>query len=150
MYKAVKLSDTPELIDFLANHEALTLAVPIDGKGTTHAAAMLFYNTTDPFRFYFVAEKNTEKFTLLDKNRVVPCAVVVGTERHTPFSLQMRGELRELDVLQNKQLIQAYYEKLNNHYDDVFNPKNGFLEFTPKWARFIDYSKGYDRYLLSL
>jgi hypothetical protein len=62
----------------------------------------------------------------------------------------MRGKLKEIDPNDNKNIIDEYYKKLNNHTDDINNPSSCLLVFTPDWARFTDYAKGYDRHFLDL
>jgi general stress protein 26 len=150
MVDKVKLSDRSKLVDFLNSHEALTMANPIDNEGTLHASAMLYYCTVDPLRFYFVTARDTDKCKPLKANKILQCAIVVGTERHTPFSIQMRGYVKEVKTSDNKGVIDGYYKKLKNHYDDVNDPANVLLEYTPTWARFTDYSEGYNRYYLDL
>ena len=150
MIDTVKLKDCPKLVDFLMSHEALTMANSIDKKGTIHAAAMLYSCSVSPLRFYFVTSRDTDKYKLLKINKTVQCAVVVGTERGTPFSVQMRGDIREIEPSQNQRIIDDYYKKLNNHYDDINDPVNCLLEYMPTWARFTDYSKGYTRHYLDL
>ena len=98
MTKPVKISECSGLMDFLASQKALTMAVPIDTDGTVHAAAMIFYNTVKPFRFYIITARDTEKCKLLKSNSSINCAVVVGTEKGTPFTLQMRGKISEIAV----------------------------------------------------
>jgi general stress protein 26 len=150
MVEKVKLADHPKLIDFLKSHETLNMANPIDDRGTLHASAMLYHCTVDPLRFYIVTARDTEKCKLLKNDKTVQCAVVIGTERHTPFSIQMRGSFKEIESKDNQEIIGAYYKKLDNHYDDINDPKNCLLEYTPTWARFTDYSEGYVRHYLDL
>lgn len=150
MADEIKLIDSPKLLDFLKSHETLNMANPIDNEGTLHAAAMLYYCSVKPLRFYFVTARNTDKCKLLKTNDSVQCAVVVGTERHTPFSVQMRGFFKEIEPKDYQEIISGYYKKLNNHYDDINDPKNCLLEYTPTWARFTDYSEGYSRHFLDV
>ena len=150
MTKTVKISQCPGLIDFLASQQALTMAVPIDTDGTVHAAAMRYWNSVDPFRFYIITERDTEKCNLLKSNSSIGCAVVVGTEKGTPFAIQMRGKIGEISVSENQSIIDSYYEKTNNKYDDINDPKNCLLEFIPDYAKYTDYSIGYYRIFIDL
>lgn len=150
MTETVKLCDFPNLIEFLKTQKALTMANPIDKAGTVHASAMLYYCTVKPLKFYIITDKDTEKCKLLKTQKSIQCAVVVGTEKGTTFSIQMRGEYKQVDYLKKKDIIEKYYDKLHNRYDDINDSKNILLEYTPNWARFTDYSKGYVRYFLKL
>lgn len=146
----MKLKDYPPLQDFLIHHLAATIAVPIDHNGSLHAASLLYANSTEPLEFFFVTSRDSEKYSLLKTKDNIPCAVVIGTEKDTPFTIQMRGKLKEIDPQEYGVQINAYYEKRGNRHDDINNPDNCLLKFTPTWARFTDYSKGYKRYLLDI
>lgn len=146
----MKLKDYPTLKSFLQIHLTATLAVPIDTKGTLHAASLLYWNRDEPFELYFVTSRNSEKFKLLKNKDVIQCAVVIGTEKNTPFSLQMRGTISEVNPDDYSDEVNAYYEKRNNRHDDITNPSTCLLKFAPNWARFTDYSKGYDREFLDV
>lgn len=145
-----QLADYPSLGDFLTTTEAATLAVPIDQAGAVHAAGLLYWHTADPLRLYFVTSRRSTKCRLLQSQASVPCAVVVGTERGVPFTLQLRGRLAIIDHAQYPELVAGYYHKRGNHHDDLDNPDKCLLEFHPTWGRFTDYSKGYLRCLLRL
>lgn len=146
----MKLIDYPSLAEFISQHPTATIAVPIDNNGTIHAASLLYANNTEPLEFYFVTARDSEKYTLLKTTNSITCAVVVGTEKETPFTLQMRGELGEIDPLEYEGQVKAYYQKRGNHRDDINKPGTCLLRFTPTWARFTDYSKGYERYFLDI
>ena len=150
MINTINLKDCPELVKFLVSNKTLTMANPIDKKGTIHAAAMLYFCTIDPLKFYIITSRKTEKYKLLKSNKKIKCAIVIGTEKGALFSIQMRGNLQEIETTTNKNIIDDYYIKLNNKYDDINNPINCLLEFTPTWVRFINYSNGFNRYYLNL
>ena len=150
MKETVKLEIIPGLADFLISHKTLTMANSIDKKGTIHAAAMLYFCTIDPLKFYLITSRNTDKYNLLKTHKSIQCAVVVGTEKGTPYSIQMRGDLQEIETSNNKKIIKDYYKKSNNKYDDINDPMNCLLEFTPTWARYLDYSNGCNKYYLNL
>jgi general stress protein 26 len=150
MSNLVKLSDYPSLANYLSTQKAATIAVPIDENGTIHAASLLYWNSLDPLRFYFVTSRESEKYTLLETEKSINCAVVVGTEKGTPFTLQMRGTMQEVDPNEHKEIVESYYTKRGNHQDDIDAPDTCLLEFIPSWARFTDYLKGYDTHELEL
>lgn len=141
-----KLADYPSLAHFLQNEKAATIAVPINDQGDLHAATLLFWNSDDPLVFYFVTGRHTEKARLLKIRKQIPCAVVVGTQKGTDFTLQMRGTLHEGTAKD----LELYYEKRGNRFDDVNDPKNMCLVFRPSWARFTDYNKDYARFMLEV
>lgn len=144
------LAEYPTLDAFLQKCLAATIAVPIDQEGTIHAASLLYWNKSEPLELYFVTSRSSEKFQLLEHEAEIRCAAVVGTEKHTPFSLQMRGTIKEVDPTSYSSELEAYYEKRGNHDDDISSPDSCLLKFTPDWARFTDYSKGYDKKFLEL
>lgn len=150
MSERVRLSDYPSLVDFLSKHLAATIAVPVDEAGTIHAASLLYWNSDNPFRFYFVTSRDSEKYGLLKSQESVNCAVVIGTEKDTPFTLQMRGSIQEVEPKNNKDAVDNYYQKRGNRHDDIEALDTCLLEFTPIWARFTDYSKGYTRKMLDI
>ncbi len=140
------LASYPTLDEFLQRQVAATIAVPVDATGTIHAASLLYWNSTNPLAFYFVSGRDTEKARLLKNQQEIPCAAVVGTEKGTDFTLQMRGTLREGTAEE----LELYYQKRGNRFDDVNDPKNMCLVFTPTWARFTDCTKDYTRYTLEV
>ena len=150
MSEPILLSNHSKLKDFLSSHFAGTLAVPIDTEGTLHAAAIMYWHSPTPLRFYFVTSRETEKCTLLKTQSEVQAAYVVGTEKDTPYSVQLRGTLHEIDPEDHPAIVESYYQKRDNRHDDVSDPANCLLEFIPGWGRFTDYSQGYDRYFLDL
>lgn len=150
MLPTVKLIDHQPLQTFLSKQSAATLAVPIDNAGTIHAASLLYVHDKDPLRIYFVTGKATQKYTLLQRKHSIPAALVIGTEKGTPFTVQLRGTLQALDATEHGNITKQYYQKRSNRGDDIADPNNSLLVFIPSWGRFTDYAKGYDQYLLNL
>lgn len=145
-----KLSDNPTLLRFLDDEPAATIALPIDDAGTIHAASLLYWHSIDPLKFYFVTGKATEKCQLLLQGAAVPAACVIGTSRFTDCTLQMRGRIQIVDKKQFSDQLDRYYAKRGDRHDDIIDPVNVLLEFTPTWARYTDYTKGYERRMLQL
>ena len=143
-----ELKSYPELATFLRNETAATLAVPIDNNGTIHAASLLYWNSEEPLSFYFVTNRDSEKTALLKSQKEIPGACVVGTSRGTAFTLQMRGALGEANPA--PAIVDAYYKKRGDKFDDLADEKNMMLVFHPSWARFTDYGKGYERFVLAV
>lgn len=150
MEPRVHLSDQAALRQFLETHTAATLAVPLDTHGLVHAASLLYRLDLESLRFYFVTSKASEKYTLLHSQPTMPAALVVGTEKDTPFTVQLRGTLQAVDPTSHIEIVDAYYQKRGNRHDDVADPNNSLLEFIPTWARFTDYAKGYKHFMLEL
>lgn len=143
------LDKTPDLSKFLEEQPVAVVAVPVDEQGTIHAATLHFWHKPDPLTFFFVTGKNTEKCQLLNIKKELPAACVIGTYRGTEFSLQMRGVLRILDKEQFQEDTDRYIKSVNRR-NDIDNPDNLLLGFTPDWARYTDLAKGYDRHFLKL
>lgn len=150
MPSTVKLTDYEPLRLFLQTATTATLAVPIDDIGTIHAASLLFVHEEIPFRLYFITGKLTEKYTLLRTKDTIPAALVIGTEKGTSFTLQLRGSLSSIDPNVHTEILNNYYTKRGNRGDDIDNPANVLLVFTPSWGRFTDYAKGYDQFQLTV
>lgn len=146
----MKITDNPDLVTFVNNHPAATIAVPIDDSGTLHAAALLYLKSPESLEFFFITSRESEKCTLLRTRKEIPCAAVIGTERDTPFTLQMRGVLQEADPENYEHEVALYYEKRGNHHDDISDPSTCLLKFYPTWARFTDYAKNYARFMLDI
>jgi len=150
MLPRMKLADHMQLRAFISEHTTATLAVSIDDNGTIHAASLLYVHSENPFRLYFVTAKTTEKYRLLHTKPSIPAAVVIGTEKGTPFTVQLRGLLQTVDPAHNTNIIEKYYEKRGNRGDDIADSKNSLLMFIPRWGRYTDYAKGYEQSLLEL
>lgn len=146
----MKLKEYPALITFLETHLTATIAVPLDDKGTLHAASLLYWNNVEPFELYFVTSRNSEKARLLKTHNDIQCAVVIGTEKNTSFTLQMRGKITEVSPDDYTNETEAYYKKRGNRHDDITNDDTCLLKFVPNWARFTDYEKGYKREFLDI
>lgn len=147
---SVSLDEHEELSLFLSAQASGVLAVPIDNTGILHAAAILYWHNPAPLRFYFVTALGSEKLALLTDSNYLPAAFVVGTEKGTTFTVQLRGKVHEINPEANKKITDNYYLKRANRNDDIKDPSNCLLEFIPDWARFIDYSKGQEKHMLDL
>jgi general stress protein 26 len=131
-----------ELIAVLSN--------AIDKQGTLHSAALVFWNDPSSLQLYFVSSRASEKCTSLSEQASVSAACVIGTYNHTSFTLQLRGRLEILDHRQYTDVVMAYHTKRGNSHDDVTNPANTLLRFTPQWARFTDYKHKQKPIILTL
>ncbi len=138
------------MLKFLEKQKAATIAVPINDSGVLHAASLRFWNNDKAFCFYFVTSRDSEKYSLLRKKKTIPCAVVVGTEIDTEFTLQMRGNIEEVDPKDYIKETDAYYKKRGNHRDNIYDEQTCLLQFKPSWARYTDYSKGRERNFIKL
>jgi general stress protein 26 len=146
----MKIAELSSLIKFLENQKAATIAVPIDDNGNIHAASLVFWNSIQPFSFFFITSRNSEKYTLMKDGNKIPCAVVLGTEKGTDFTLQMRGSIQEVVPEDYSRQVDAYYRKRGNRQDDITESETCLLQFVPTWARYTDYSKGYNREFIDL
>ncbi|MBC7546164.1 hypothetical protein H7171_00280 [Candidatus Saccharibacteria bacterium] len=126
------------LQDFLTSELIATIAVPITEAGEIHIASLVFWNCPAPLQFYFVSSRTSEKFALLS-HATVPAACVVGTYNKTPATLQMRGTIKEIDHTTVPDVMQQYHNKRGNTHDNIENPDNALLCFTPTWARLTEY-----------
>lgn len=150
MLPNVKIATHSQLRSFLANQTAATLAVPINDAGEIHAASLLYVHDDQPLRIYFVTAKTSEKYALLHTKQSIPAALVIGTEKGTPFTVQLRGTLQTLDPTINTEVVTRYYQKRGNKGDSLTDPTNCLLVFIPQWGRFTDYATGYNQYRLNL
>jgi general stress protein 26 len=127
------------LDDFLQSELIATIAVPINAAGDIHIASLVYWNDTSSLWFYFVSSRSSEKFGLLVNQPSVPAACVVGTYNKTPATLQMRGTLTKIDYTTVPGVVEHYHTKRGNTHDDIENPDNVLVCFTPHWARFTEY-----------
>jgi len=146
----IKLNESAGLPEFLAKEEVATLAVPIDDSGTLHIATMNYAHMTDPLRFYFMTSDQSEKARLMVVRPEVVAACNVGTYTGTPFTLQIRGRARILDKTEHPELLDVYFEKRGDTSRNIEGPHSVLVEFEPEWARFIDFSRGWDQTMLDL
>ena len=146
----MKITDYPDFVSFLDKEKTATIAIPIDDSGTLHIATMLFSYELDPFRWYFVTSKLSEKCTLLRYTEKLVAAASVGTSYGTPYTLQTRGFVQIVDKSAHEPEIKRYHEKRGNTHDDITNHDTVLLEYTPNWGRFTDFSKGWDQTKLDL
>lgn len=144
------LASYPTLVSFLDKEPVATAALPIDDQGTIHAATMRFWHAPQPLKFYFVTDEDTQKCTLLKNGATAKGACVVGTYRGTGFTLQMRGMFEIADTQMHENEITSYYAKRGNRNEDIDEDGTILLMFTPSWARFTDYSKGYGHFMLTI
>lgn len=116
---SVRLVEHKKLSRFLSEQPSGVLAVPVNDKGVLHAAAILYWHDPIRLRFYFVTAKDSEKLTLLETKAYIPAALVVGTEKGTYFTVQMRGKLQLIDPKENSNIVDSYYAKRQNRNDNV-------------------------------
>lgn len=145
----MKIAGAPKLLDFLGAEKVATLAVPIDANGTLHIATMNYVHLLDPLRFYFMTSSKSEKCRLMNVQPVA-AACNVGTYVGTPFTLQMRGIARILDKTQESEVLEAYFAKRGDKNRNVEGPDSVLVEFTPDWARYTEFSKGWGTTRLEL
>ena len=146
----MKLQDATGLLTFLMEQRVATLAVPIDELGTLHIATMNYYHWLDPFALYFITSSKSEKCSLLREGKEVAAACNVGTFYGTPFTLQMRGTAKIISQDDAASILDGYFAKRGDKNRNVEGPGSVLLQFTPDWARFTDYAKGWHATLLQL
>lgn len=146
----MKLAQAAKLLEFLNNEKVATLAVSIDKSGTLHIATMHYAHRLQPFCFYFVTDGRSEKCRLLKTQPEIVAACNVGTYIGTPFTLQMRGTARILDMAKSEDMLKLYFEKRQSKNKNVEGLHSLLVEFAPNWARFTDYAKGWDTTILEL
>lgn len=143
------LRDLPLLGEFLSKELVATLALAVDKEGTIHIASLGYWHAGNPLKFYFVTSKDTEKCILLLDGSVQKSACVVGTVKGVNFTLQMRGMTQIVDKDTHKNITDAFTKKRGNN-SGVDKPETVLLEFTPTWARYVDYSKSWQPEFLDL
>ena len=146
----MKLQGATGLMDFLDTEKVATLALPINTNGTLHIATMNYAHVAEPFCFYFMTSDKSEKCALLKQTNEVVAACNVGTYSGTLFTLQMRGVATILDEDKQGAILDAYYAKRGDKNRNVEGPHSVLISFRPNWARFTDFSKGWNTTLLDL
>lgn len=144
------LAKTPDLAKFLDEQPVAVISLPIDQNATPHAATLGYWHRSEPFSFFFITNKNSQKCQLLKDKNELPAACVVGTYMDTAFTLQMRGTITILDNGQHQSEIDSFCKKRGKSREQLVNPDSVLLCFTPNWARYIDFSQGWDQHFLDL
>jgi general stress protein 26 len=126
------------------------MAVPIDENGSLHAAAMQYCLVSEPLELYFMTARSSVKATLLKSQDSIPCAVVIGAEESTPYTVQMRGSLSGAGSTESRDMLGLFDEKYGREDRGPNAVNDCMLKFTPSWVRFTDYSDNYSRHVLDL
>ena len=148
----MKLAEATSLLEFLNAEKVATVALPIDTKGTLHIATMHYVHMLDPLRLYFITRIESEKCRLLKTGAELPAACNVGTYVETTFTLQMRGTAKMLDkdAPENSTAQEAYFSKRKDLNRNIVGPQSVLIAFTPDWARYTEFAKGWGTTLLEL
>jgi hypothetical protein len=99
---------------------------------------------------YLDAELIAVLSNAIDKQGTLHSAALVFWNDPSSLTLQLRGRLEILDHRQYTDVVMAYHTKRGNSHDDVTNPANTLLRFTPQWARFTDYKHKQKPIILTL
>jgi uncharacterized protein YhbP (UPF0306 family) len=143
------LKDEPQLADFIRHEQSGVLSIVIDSVGTVHNAAITYWHQENPLKFYYITDRNSEKCKMLLTGNERNAGFVVGTVIDTPFTLQLRGKCKIVDKNKHSDIINGYIKKRGNDHG-IKNSEKVLIEFKPDWARFTDYSKGWQTHMIKL
>jgi uncharacterized protein YhbP (UPF0306 family) len=146
----MKLVDAEGLRNFLNTSIVATLAVPVDTDGTLHIATLHYFHQEEPLTFWFVTQRGSEKCKLLTQQDSVKAACTIGTVPGLPYNVQMRGEAKLLELADNPEIMELYYQKRGSKNRNVEGEGAVIVQFTPDWARFNDFAKGWGSTMLEL
>lgn len=124
---------------YLTSEPIGVLSVKLD-DGTLHAATIHFSETFEPFKLYMATANTTVKVQPFLKGESGPAAMVIGVSEETWITLQLHGTLRAvLDPEEVEKVAAIHYGK-HQKAGKYRTPKTMFLEFTPTWWRYTDFS----------
>lgn len=135
------MRETPgEVVEFLETHRISVLAAGI-ADNYIHAATLCYSFTAHPLHFYFSTIMNTRKVTGLIGTDSMNAALVIGFQEKEWMTFQADGSVRIIKDKQHlakvhKQHIAKFPENKGSEKDDM----SIFLEFTPFWWRFSDFT----------
>jgi general stress protein 26 len=130
----------PRIIKFLEVEKICALTTMVNNS-VPHSAAMHFsFATTPKITFYFSTDKTSRKCVDMI-NSSVKSALVIGINEDKWTTLQLEGEIK---ILSNDTSIdeikKRHYEIHPNSKKFENDPNTVFLEFSPNWFRFTDFT----------
>ncbi|PIR45313.1 MAG: hypothetical protein COV10_00295 [Candidatus Vogelbacteria bacterium CG10_big_fil_rev_8_21_14_0_10_51_16] len=129
----------PTIKAFLDKERVCVLAVPL-ADGSPHAAAMHYSNTYQPLKLYFQTGKESLKCRALRAGDMARASVVVGFNETEMLTLQMRGMLREVTAQGELEALWRVHYRKQPQAEQYKGPDSAFLEFTPAWWRYTDFT----------
>lgn len=126
-----------EMSIFIAEERTAVLAVEML-DGAPHGATLHFVHAENPFKIIFLTDRTYRKAEPILQKGTTRAAVVIGTEEGCMKTLQLNGTI---SVTQGESYIEAYYKKFTNKDRSTLTEQDIFLEFTPQWWRYSDWTK---------
>jgi general stress protein 26 len=129
-----------EIKIFLETHRVSVLSVGLT-NGSIHGSALYYSFAAEPFHIFFSTLINTRKCSSLITGDTMKASVVIGFQEKEWVTFQAEGTVQ---IIQNGD----YLKKVRtNHFKKFPENKGGeedemsvFLEFTPTWWRFSDFT----------
>lgn len=127
------------IVSFLSNHRvsAFTTLLP---DGAPHTAALHYSHIVDPLTLYFTTKRTSRKMQSLVSGKNVKASLVIGINDEEWKTLQMEGEVRIASQENIERIQDIHYRKHPNAQEFKNRPETVFLEFTPTWWRYTDFS----------
>jgi len=138
----MKINDNQDLLSFLDQERACVLSV-LTNDNKVHSAAILFATDEAVEKCYFTTDKTSEKCQpLVNGVSSIPAAIVIGTIVGTPYTVQLKGDLRLVLPSQTNHSKKLSYliHKHGNNDNKHWNNEMVLLEFEPQHGKFTDYS----------
>jgi general stress protein 26 len=127
------------VLSFLSNHRVSVLTTLL-ADGSPHAAALHYSHISDPLTLYFTSKRTSRKMQALVSGNVVKAALVIGMSDEEWKTLQMEGEVKLVSQEEIERIQDIHYRKHPNAQEFKNKPETVFLQFTPTWWRYTDFS----------
>jgi len=126
-----------EMMEFIGEERTAVLAVEML-DGSPHAATLHFVHAENPLKIIFLTDRTYRKAEPILQKGTTRASVVIGTEEACMKTLQLDGTI---SLTNAEQYIEAYYTKFIDKDRAKLNEQDIFLEFTPVWSRYTDWTK---------
>lgn len=128
-----------QVVSFLSNHRVSAFTTLL-ADGSPHTAALHYSHITDPLTLYFTTKRTSRKMQALASGSVVKASLVIGTNDEEWKTLQMEGEVTLVSPADIERIQDIHYRKHPNAEEFKNKPETVFLQFTPTWWRYTDFS----------
>lgn len=124
---------------FLQSHRISVLGVLQDG-GKVHSAALHYTHLQDPFKFFFMTEKESQKCRDLINGKENSASLVIGFSEEEFVTFQAEGTVKIVTDEENiAEGTEIYMQKYPSRTERQNNPNIVLLQFTPTLWTYRDY-----------
>ncbi len=129
----------PKAVGLLTKERVCVLAVSL-ADGSPHAAEMHYSEQIAPVKLFIQTYHTVKVRALEERGGAGKAAVVLNLAESEMKSLQMRGEVRIVTAEDELQRIYSVHYKKHPTAEKYKDSETVFLEFTPTWWRYSDFT----------